>query len=100
MDITEIVAHNLKTIRLHYNHSQQDLAELLGIDKGRVSKYENMKVEVKVSTLFCIGKVYEINPLYMMIDSRENFTIWLTLAKDSQNHYYSIMNVLDYLENY
>lgn len=100
MEIIEVVANNLKALRYHHDHSQSRFAQLTGIDKGRISKYENMKIEMRISTMFNIGHAYKINPMYLFVESTGHFDIWLSLAKDSYNKCDTILDVLDYLENY
>lgn len=103
MEVRKVISHNLKALRQYYNQSQSDLAELTGIDKGRISKYENMKVEIRITTLYHIAKCYRINVLFLLIYSNESFDIWHKLAtdtyrEDEQTNY--ISRVLEYLERY
>lgn len=54
----DVVASNLKELRLKKNMSQQDVADLIQINRSTYGWYEQAKVEPKISALFKIAKVF------------------------------------------
>lgn len=52
---------NLKNIRLARNLSQQDLANMVGIDRANISRWENGTVEIPLSIAYHIAKTLRVN---------------------------------------
>ena len=53
-------SENLKSARIKAGLSQQQLAELLGMDRSSVSKYENNVVLPHTKTLQRICEIFEV----------------------------------------
>ena len=57
------IGQKIKTARLSKGLTQQELGELLGVQKSAIAKYENGKVvNIKRSTLKKISNILEIRP--------------------------------------
>lgn len=60
----EILAHQFKELRKKKQLTQSELAEKLGMEKGQISKIENGKFNLTLST---------INKIALALDTRINF---------------------------
>mgnify|MGYP000262352114 CR=1 FL=1 len=64
MNLSEVLAINLKYYRKKYNLSQEKFAEILGTTLSYLNQIENNKVDVRVSTIDKFAKninVYDKN---------------------------------------
>lgn len=69
MDIGE----KIKTARLAKGMTQQELGELLGVQKSAIAKYENGRVvNIKRSTLKKISDILDIRPSELIFDIEAN----------------------------
>lgn len=73
------VGEKIKTARLSKGMTQEQLGEIVGVQKSAIAKYENGRVvNIKRSTLKKISDVLEIPPFELVFDEQEK------LAKDSE----------------
>ena len=56
-----MLGKNIKYYRLQKNYSQQELADLVGVQKMTISNYENEKREPDIQTVKRICKVLEVS---------------------------------------
>lgn len=69
MDIGE----KIRTARLEKGMTQQELGELLGVQKSAIAKYENGRVvNIKRSTLKKISDILGIRPSELIFDANSN----------------------------
>jgi len=61
-DISKKLGENLRKIRLKKKMSQGDIAKLLDVDRGYISKIENGKKNLTLTTIAKIAKVLKILP--------------------------------------
>ncbi len=61
----------LKTLRLEREWSQAELAERLGIDRIRVSTYENGKVVPETKLLVKMAEVFDVSLDYLVFGNEE-----------------------------
>lgn len=63
---TEVLAYQFKELRKKKHLTQADLAEMLGIEKGQISKIENGKFNLTLAT---------INKIAAALGARVNFDL-------------------------
>lgn len=81
-ETNDIMALRIKALRKQKNLSQEQLADLLGLQKSAIAKYENGRViNIKRSTIAKMAKIFNCNPSYIM-GWNENET-----NKQSQSYY-------------
>lgn len=56
-----MVAENLKNIRKEHKLTQQDIANVLGIDRSTYAFYETGKTTPSVNTLYKLAEIYNIS---------------------------------------
>ncbi|HLW41395.1 MAG TPA: helix-turn-helix transcriptional regulator [Flavobacterium sp.] len=61
-----IVGTNLKRLRKQVRYSQQEMSEMLGIDRKTYGNWENGKTDVKTKYIVELAKIFqiEINELF------------------------------------
>ncbi len=85
MNINELTALKIKEIRKGANISAEAVAANLAISKTAYSQLENGKVEITLSRLEAIAKIFNM-PLYSLIhQSNGSQTIQITNGENSQN---------------
>ncbi|WP_253288962.1 helix-turn-helix domain-containing protein [Eubacterium sp. MSJ-13] len=63
----DIMAIRIKALRKQKNLSQEQLADLLGLQKSAIAKYENGRViNIKRSTIAQMAKIFNCSPSYIM----------------------------------
>jgi len=60
-DISKKLGENLRKIRLKKKMSQGDIAKLLGVDRGYISKIENGKKNLTLATIAKLAKVLRVS---------------------------------------
>lgn len=61
------MAERIKNKRIDMGLTQEELAEMLGLQKSAVAKYENGRVEnIKRSIIFKMSEVLNCSPAYLM----------------------------------
>lgn len=66
-DNNDLMAQRIKELRIKKGLSQEQLAELLGLQKSAIAKYENGRViNIKRSTISNMAKIFNCNPSYIM----------------------------------
>lgn len=66
------IGEKIKVARLAKGYTQEELGDLLGVQKSAVAKYENGRVvNIKRSVLAKISKVLEIPPVELVSDINE-----------------------------
>lgn len=63
-----MVAENLKSIRKEHKLTQQDIANVLGIDRSTYAFYETGKTTPSVTTLYKLAEVYNV-PIERFIEN-------------------------------
>ena len=62
-----LVAQRIKQLRKEANLTQEELADMLGLKKVSIQKYENGGVtNIKSETLEKLGKIFNVSPAYIM----------------------------------
>jgi len=61
-DISKKLGENLRKIRLKKKMSQGDIAKVLGVDRGYISKIENGKKNLTIATIERIARVLKVLP--------------------------------------
>lgn len=81
----DLMAQRIKELRIKNGLSQEQLAELLGLQKSAIAKYENGRViNIKRSTIANMAEIFHCNPSYIMgwSDSEyENNPLMKTMLK-------------------
>ena len=66
------IGNRIKSARLAKGYTQEELGNLIGVQKSAVAKYENGRVvNIKRSVLSKISKVLDIPPVELVSDIRE-----------------------------
>ena len=66
-DNNDLMTQRIKELRIKKGLSQEQLAELLGLQKSAIAKYENGRViNIKRSTISNMAKIFNCNPSYIM----------------------------------
>ena len=66
-ETNDIMALRIKALRKQKNLSQEQLADLLGLQKSAIAKYENGRViNIKRSTIAKMAKIFNCSPSYIM----------------------------------
>lgn len=61
------LGNRIKTLRLSKGLTQDELANLLGLKKAAIHKYENGLVEnIKRSTIQAMANIFEVSPCYIL----------------------------------
>ena len=97
----------LKEIRMNRGYSQQDAAEMVGVSRYLISKYENNISIPRGKTLLGLARFYKVNVDYLLNDSKETLIDYYsdildesTKSKinpfllDDKNKYFSIDIIL------
>ena len=67
------IGEKIKSARLSKGMTQQELGELLGVQKSAIAKYESGRVvNIKRSTLKKISDILEIGPSELIFDASTN----------------------------
>ena len=67
------IGKRIKKARLEKGYTQEELAEMVGVKKSAVAKWENGRVsEIKRSNLHMLSKALGINPNSLLDDIEEN----------------------------
>lgn len=61
-----LVGERIKELRKGLNLTQEELANLLGVKKVSVQKYENGGINPKTETLEKLGEIFNVSPSYIM----------------------------------
>ncbi|MCI5797781.1 MAG: helix-turn-helix domain-containing protein [Firmicutes bacterium] len=62
----EKICENLKKLRIEKGFTQQQIAELLKIDRSNYSKYERGKLEPNLEMVICLAKFYDVSADYLL----------------------------------
>lgn len=66
-DNNDLMAQRIKELRMKNNLSQEQLAEMLGLQKSAIAKYENGRVvNIKRSTIANMAEIFHCSPSYIM----------------------------------
>ena len=66
-DNNDLMAQRIKELRTQKGLSQEQLAELLGLQKSAIAKYEKGRViNIKRSTIANMADIFHCNPSYIM----------------------------------
>lgn len=101
----------LKEIRMNRGYSQQDAAEMVGVSRYLISKYENNISIPRGKTLLGLARIYKVNVDYLLNDSKETLIDYYsdilddsTKSKinpfllDDKNEYFSILSDFDNIQ--
>lgn len=59
--------NRIKALRLEHNFTQQQLADLIGVQKSAVAKYENdIVTNLKRSKIKLLAEIFNVSPSYIM----------------------------------
>ncbi|MGN0457609.1 MAG: helix-turn-helix domain-containing protein [Eubacterium sp.] len=75
IDISSILAKNLKTLRDTNRFSQELVGELLNVDRSTCSNWENGKTAPKISQLHTLSKFYNVSIDFLTSDHSNDFTL-------------------------
>ena len=63
----DLMAQRIKELRTKKGMTQEELAELLGLQKSAIAKYEKGRViNIKRSTIINMAEIFHCNPSYIM----------------------------------
>lgn len=103
MDTVDLIAKNIKRLRVVKKLSQKEICAESGVPQGQYSRIENGKVEPSVSTLEKLANVFEVNISDFFKNSQveEELNLPLmqkikmidTLAKDEQQALFKIIDL-------
>lgn len=89
-----MVGETIKDLRCEKNYTQKELAEILNITPGCLSKYETGKVQIPLDIILKISEVFDISVDYII--GKNNFSYDYSIL----NHYYcDKITVIDMLNN-
>ena len=61
------MGNRIKALRVDANLTQEELAQMLGMQKAAVNKYELGRVEnIKRSTIERLAKIFHVSPAYIL----------------------------------
>jgi len=81
MEISTNVANNLKLIRKHYGYSLQYVSIRTGVEKSRLSKIENLKMNLPLHILEKLAIFYDIDINLILIEvSSYNQDLYLKMV--------------------
>ncbi|MCL2587026.1 MAG: helix-turn-helix domain-containing protein [Firmicutes bacterium] len=60
------VGQRIKELRIEHGFNQQQIADILGIDRANYSKYELGKLELNLEMLVKLAKHYKISADYIL----------------------------------
>ena len=62
-----LMSKRIKECRLNSHLTQEELADMLGLKKSAIAKYENGRVEnIKRSTIEKMSTIFDVKPSYIM----------------------------------
>ena len=68
-----IIGEIIKNARLTKGYTQEELGEMLGVQKSAVAKWESGRVKnIKRDTLAALSKILDIPPVLLVSDIEEN----------------------------
>lgn len=80
-----LVAQRIKQLRKEANLTQEELAELVGLKKVSIQKYENGGVtNIKSETLEKFGEIFKVSPSYIMGWDKFDYIDTSTIKEDLQ----------------
>ena len=66
-----MIGEKIRILRERKKYTQEDLAEMLKVHNVTVSKWENGKMEPKMSKIKQIAKIFDVNTNYLLDDSED-----------------------------
>lgn len=67
----------IKTVRQSRNLTQENLAEMVGVNTSHISNTENAHTKVSLKVLFCIANALNTSIDYLLSDQYENSSMAL-----------------------
>lgn len=64
--VRNIIANNIKNLRISNNLKREELSLILGFDNSYISKLEKEKINITIDKLEKISKYFEVEP-YMLL---------------------------------
>lgn len=61
-----MVSENLKRVRKEHKLTQQDIANVLGIDRSTYTFYETGKTSPSISTVYKLAEIYNVTVGYLL----------------------------------
>ena len=68
MDILNTVSTNLRMLRAMKNMSQETVADEIGTHASQISRLESGVVDIKITTIAKIAKVFGVDVAYLLTD--------------------------------
>ncbi|WP_051220395.1 helix-turn-helix domain-containing protein [Prevotella sp. AGR2160] len=68
MNIPKTLANNIKLLRNHYNYTQKQVSNYLGISQPAYSKYEDGKVDVPMDKIEKLATLYNVEEYDLLTD--------------------------------
>lgn len=94
MKYSEIVARNIRTIRMHHNHSVRHLARSIDVYASRISRLENLEGNIPLKLIELIAKYYDFNPALLFLEY-QNQDEYLNLIDSKRFPFYKEINIKD-----
>ena len=70
------IGHKIKSARLAKGYTQEELGQMLGVQKSAIAKYESGRVvNIKRSTLKKISEILDIKPSELISEEKEISTV-------------------------
>jgi transcriptional regulator with XRE-family HTH domain len=84
MELAKTLGNNLKCFREKLGYSQSDIAELLGVDRSTISKYELGEREISIINLNKLSDLYgiELEELIMENPVQQNVGLAFAFRKE------------------
>ena len=70
MELRRIFAENLRRLRIERGHSQEALADLVGIDRTYVSALERKRYSVSLDVLERVAHCLDVPPWHLLIEPK------------------------------
>ena len=83
------ISEKIKLLRKKKGISQQELAELAGINMSYVSRLENGHHEPSIEVIKSLMKVFGVSSDYLIIDEQENFEVKIKIRNSRFSVRYS-----------
>lgn len=80
MELSEIIGANLKSYRNNFGYSQEQLANLLVVDRSTISKYETGEREISIIHLNKLADLYGIELESFMEEDSSKHNVGLAFA--------------------
>jgi len=65
-NLRQILADNVKSLRLKHGYKKEELSLLLNVDNSYISKLEKMKINITLDKIEHIAKIFNVEPYKLL----------------------------------